>query len=401
MRILFIEPTPSPNSMKVNLDVRLPDGLRLTYTSDDITEQTPDHIRRLLDIPGVASVFHAADFIAVDREPKADWQAILSAVRQVYGQDNEELTTPAAMATNQATGGQTSDQVSDQEGDRTAAGEAAPSDHFGEAQVFIQTFRGIPLQIRVQSDSQEERIAMPARFIDAAMNAQYGSPNLIKERVLNEAGVRYGERKEIAEQVLQELDAAYDNERLEHLIAVALAMEVPSLPEQPEVKELARKLEDPDWKVRFGALEKLKPELEHLELIEKALTDSNFSIRRLATVYLGDIQEPDVFPLLYKMLQDPSASVRRTAGDCLSDIGDPDAIPPMMNALRDPSKIVRWRAARYLYEVGDETALEALKAAEQEPEFEVRMQIQYAIARIEGGEEAAGSVWQQMTRRDR
>ncbi len=391
MRILFIEPTPSPNSMKVNLDFRLPDGVRLTYTADGVTEQTPDHIRRLLDIPGVGSVFHAADFIAVDREPKADWQAILSAVRQVYGQDGEEPIVPGAAGQADNGEGQTQAQT----------GDAVPDDHFGEAQVFVQTFRGIPLQIRVQSESLEERVAMPSRFIDAAMKAQYGSPNLIKERVLNDVGVRYGERKEIAEQMLQELDAAYDEERLERLIADALASEASTPPEQPEIRELAQKLEHPEWKIRFAALEKLKPELQHLQLIEKALSDSNFSIRRLATVYLGDIKEPDVFPLLYRMLQDPSASVRRTSGDCLSDIGDPDAIGPMSAALQDPSKIVRWRAARYLYEVGDETALEALRAAEQDSEFEVRMQIQYAIARIEGGEEAAGSVWQQMTRRDR
>jgi HEAT repeat protein len=51
----------------------------------------------------------------------------------------------------------------------------------------------------------------------------------------------------------------------------------------------------------------------------------------------------------------------------------------------------------FLYEAGDERALPALKKAENDPEFEVSMQIKMAIERIEGGEEAKGSVWKQMT----
>jgi HEAT repeat protein len=73
----------------------------------------------------------------------------------------------------------------------------------------------------------------------------------------------------------------------------------------------------------------------------------------------------------------------------------------MIKALRDPSKIVRWRAARFLYEVGDETAIPALREAQDEPEFEIRMQLKLALERIEGGEAAVGSVWQQMTQRDK
>lgn len=51
----------------------------------------------------------------------------------------------------------------------------------------------------------------------------------------------------------------------------------------------------------------------------------------------------------------------------------------------------------FLYELGDESALPALKQAADDPEFEVKMQINMAIERIEGGEEAKGSVWHQMT----
>ncbi len=69
----------------------------------------------------------------------------------------------------------------------------------------------------------------------------------------------------------------------------------------------------------------------------------------------------------------------------------------MTEALKDKNKLVRWRAAMFLYEVGDESAVEPLKEAQDDPEFEVAMQVKMALERIEGGEEAKGSVWKQMT----
>ena len=57
---------------------------------------------------------------------------------------------------------------------------------------------------------------------------------------------------------------------------------------------------------------------------------------------------------------------------------------------------MRWRAAMFLYEVGDESAIPALEKALDDPEFEVRMQAKMALARIQGGKEAEGSIWQQM-----
>jgi hypothetical protein len=373
MRILHIEPTPSPNAMKINLDERLPDGQRYTWTMAN-KAKAPEAIRNILDIPGVTEVFHTADFLSVERKPGADWEAILAAVRQAFGEDAS-----------------------------ASAKHPDDDDHYGEARVYVQKFRGIPLQVRVKTDREEVRVNAPERFIDAAMKAQYGSPNLIRERTLYDYGVRYGELAEIAEQVLQELDASHDDERLAELTERALRSgDGAPAPKEPLTSaEIAKRLEHSDWKVRYAAFEQLKPEIGNLPLVVKAASDSHFSLRRLAAVYLGDIREPAVFPHLYRLLKDPSPAVRRTAGDCLSDIGDPDAIGPMCEALADPSKIVRWRAARFLYEVGNETALEALRKAADDPEFEVRMQVRYAIARIEGGEEAAGTVWQQMTRRPR
>ncbi|MEF3313732.1 virulence factor [Paenibacillus sp. GYB004] len=376
MRIISIEPTPSPNSMKINLDEALPKGSMRTYTKANTAMPVP--FQSILEIPGVTSIFHTADFIAVDRHPKGDWQAILASIRSILGSDEVQTS---------------------------AVPESIDADSFGEASVLVQSFRSIPMQIRVRSGGEEVRRAMPERFVEAAMNAGNASPNLIKERKLEEIGIRYGELQEIADQIVQELDATYDQTRLNELVKAAQSAGVDGTSEpaiRPELgsAEIERHLDDPDWKKRYAALQQIKPSMERLPLLAKALNDPQASIRRLASVYIGDIREPEVLPYLYQALRDNSVSVRRTAGDTISDIGDPAAIDAMTESLRDSNKLVRWRAARFLYETGDERSLPALLEAADDPEFEVRMQVKLAIERIEGGVAAEGSVWQQMTRRN-
>jgi hypothetical protein len=374
MKLLSIEPTPSPNSMKLNLDERLPAGLRLSFSTEQADIASP-LIARLLRIPGVKGVFHAADFIAVDRRGGADWAGILQEVREAFGA----------------------------EGEGSSAAAAPEAGGFGEAHVLVQMFRGIPMQLRVRSGGQESRAAMPERFARAVNEA--AGATMIRERKLEELGVRYGEPQEILDEIVRELDAAYSDERLHDLIEQAKAAGPEAAPPAPpaplSAEEVRSVFDSDDWRVRYAAFERFKPkpEPDDLELLSLALRDPHMSVRRLAVVYLGDLRTPETLPYLFGALKDSTVPVRRTAGDTLSDLGDPAAIGPMTAALSDPNKLVRWRAARFLYEAGDETALDALrKAAADEPEFEVRLQAEMAVARIERGEEAAGSVWQQMTR---
>ncbi|MFC3801822.1 conserved virulence factor C family protein [Cohnella sp. GCM10012308] len=383
MKLLSIEPTPSPNSMKLNVDEALPAGERHTYTMDK-KDQLPPFVAKMLEIPGVKSAFRTADFFALDRRPSADWAGILAAVRELFG----------AAA----------------DGGGAGAGDDALAYSFGEARVLVQMYRGIPMQIRVQSGGQESRAALGQRFTDAVNEAAAGT--FIRERRLAEFGVRYGEPQEILEEVARELDAAYPDERLRELIAAAQAAgagEGAAGADGPEgvaaasrattPDELEAALRAPDWQTRYAALSRAKPDAELLPLLAQAARDPQVSVRRLAVVYLGDLRVPEALPPLLAALKDSSAAVRRTAGDTLSDIGDPAAGPAMAESLGDANKLVRWRAARFLYEAGNESALEALeRVAAAEPEFEVKLQAEIAIARIRSGEEAAGSVWQQMTR---
>jgi hypothetical protein len=369
MKLVSIEPTPSPNSMKINLDTNLPINQSYNFKKDE-KDTAPDYLKSLLEIDGVTGVYQVTNFIALERHPKMDWKVLLPQVREIFGEKAE---------------------VVNQE-------ESGPTDTFGELKVFVHMFRGIPIQIKIEDGDGEKRFGLPDRFKEAILKAQSAAENLVKERQWKEFGVRYGEAEEVAKEVTEEIAAAYDQQRLDELVAAAFQkVEERPMRVQLSSEEVAEAFKSDDWKTRYAALDKMVPKQEDIQLLAKALKDENTSIRRLAVVYLGMLEDEAVLPYLYEGLKDRSVTVRRTAGDCLSDIGNPKAIPAMIEALKDKNKLVRWRAAMFLYEVGDDSALSSLKAAEDDPEFEVSLQVKMAIKRIESGEEAAGSVWQQMT----
>jgi hypothetical protein len=369
MNIKSIEPTPSPNTMKVLLDEELPFGTSHNYKPDNV-EKAPPIIQELMKIEGVKGIYHVADFLAVERNPKYDWKEILTKVREVFGEDVER--------------------IEDNKQER--------NEHFGEVKVFVQMLYGLPMQVKLIDGQEERRVGLPQYFIDAVLEAQKHAGNIVLERKWVEKGVRYGTFEEIGEEIVEELSAAYRPERLERMVQMFKSGEQAKTQKRVSFKVTEEMLDDPDWTKRYAALEQMdEPTEADIPVLAKALKDEKVSIRRLSTAYLGMIGGKKVLPYLYEALKDKAVPVRRTAGDCLSDIGDPEAIPVMIEALKDSSKLVRWRAAMFLYEVGDESALPALKAAENDPEFEVSMQIKMAIERIEGGEEAKGSVWKQMT----
>ncbi|HWO76319.1 MAG TPA: conserved virulence factor C family protein [Bacillus sp. (in: firmicutes)] len=369
MNIRSIEPTPSPNTMKILLDQELPPGKSTNYKKDQ-AEDAPSFIKAILKIDGVKGVYHVADFLAVERNAKYDWKEILPQVRQAFGESTE-----------------TTDQ-------RQKADE-----HFGEVSAQVLTFKGIPVQIKINDGNEEKRFQMPDEYVEAMTKAQLEGENYVFLRKWKDLGVRYGDMDIIANEIIEELKAAYPSERLNELVQAAQNPNVQEKAIKKEKKKLTPEmLEHEDWRKRYQALEQIdNPTIDDIPVLQKALEDEKASIRRLAVVYLGMIEDKRVLPLLYQGLKDQSVAVRRTAGDCLSDLGFKEASEEMQKALKDPSKLVRWRAAMFLYEEGDESALPALKEAENDPEFEVALQIKMAIERIEGGEEAKGSVWKQMT----
>ncbi|MCL6571968.1 MAG: conserved virulence factor C family protein [Bacillus sp. (in: Bacteria)] len=370
MKIKAIEPTPSPNTMKINLDQELPMGNSHNYKKE-MAADAPPIIQTILQIEGIKGVYHVADFLAIERNAKYDWQELLLSVRLAFGENTTDVSKVEKV-----------------------------DEHFGEIKVEIQLFKDIPLQVKLSDGLTERRFGMPEYFLQARERAQLPEDNYILLRKWQNQGARYGKFDQIGKEVIEELIAAYPVNRLEELVAKALAPQSPFLKRPKRVRKTVtlEDLDAPDWQVRYQMLEQMDdPKFSDLHVLGKALADEKPSIRRLATVYLGMIKEKEVLPLLYKALKDKTVTVRRTAGDCLSDLGYPEAAGEVMEALQDKSKLVRWRAAMFLFEVGDSLALPALKAAENDSEFEVSLQIKMAIERIEGGEEAKGSVWKQMT----
>ncbi len=367
VKIISIEPTPSPNSMKINLSEELPAGATRQYKLETDLTNAPAYIQKLMAVPGVKGLYHVMDFIALERNAKYAWEDILPGAREAFGEVVEEYK-----ALEQA------------------------SEDFGEIKVSIQMFRGIPMQVKLEEGESEQRFGLPERFMQAAMKASAASENMVMERQWKEQNPRYGSPEEIGQEVTEEIAATYSEERLEALVKAAFSDQSESIKQEKKVVTLAM-LDDADWKVRYAALDRMDPELTDLPVLEKALQDEKASVRRLSVVFLGMIESKEVLPLLYQALKDKSVTVRRTAGDCLSDLGYVEAIPEMIESLQDRNKLVRWRAAMFLYEVGDETAIPALEQAANDPEFEVKMQAGMALERIKGGEEAKGSVWHQMT----
>lgn len=370
MEIVRVEPTPSPNTMKIVLSFKKEDRSSNTYT--EVNDHNPEFINRILQLEGIKSVFHVMDFIAVDKRPKENWDTLLKDVT-------------AAIS------------GSDQEGDFA---ENKVNEHFGEVKAEVLKFKGIPYQIKLTTQEEEKRKQLPEIYIDSMLKATKDSDNVVFLRKWEDLGVRYGEVEEVLATVQEEILALYPKEKLEALVEEALTSDI-TIPEKQFVHVDKETFEqEEDWKVKLRMLNDFPtPTEDDYPLLDVALNDEKPQVRRMAIVLLGMIESKETLPYLYKGMKDKVVSVRRTAGDCLSDLGFKEALPVMIEALEDPQKIVRWRAAMFIFDEGNETALEALKKRQDDPAFDVKLQVQMAIERIENGEEALGSVWKQMANR--
>lgn len=377
MKLLSIETTPNPNSMKLNLDETLAKGVAITYTHE-IRGDCPAYIEKILAIPGVSSVFRVEDFMALQRKPNAGWEHILFQARAILESASYNAKPEPK---------ETSD------------------NKWREVTVAVQYFRDLPMLVKVSSGSETTRLPLPERFGKAIERAMGASENMLMERKWKDEGLRYGDLRDVGETVVREISAVYDEKKLNELVEKAYH---PDLHEKVEANgeelgELIRAFESPKWEERFAALKQLgrnetaRIDSQALSLIIEATKDAKMSIRRLAVVLLGLIKTPEVLAPLCEALKDEAVGVRRSAGDALTDLGDARAIGPMVETLKDPNKLVRWRASRFLYELGDESVLPALREAQDDGEFEVAMQIRQAIERIESGKVGPGSVWRQMT----
>src|SRR5699024_7025281 len=275
MKITSIEPTPSPHSMKINVDETLADGKSQNFQLGDELNDAPPYIKDLFAIEGVKGLYQVMDFITLQRNPRVRWEDILPQVRDVLG-SSEDMT------------------------DTFHAGGTSTADSFGEIKVFIQMFRNIPMQVKLQEGETEQRFGLPESFTNASMKASEATDNMLMERKWVEQNPRYGEIKEIGEEVVEELTASYNTERLDELVQLAFTKDGETPPtSNSRVKVTPEMHDSPNWKERYAALDRMDPMIDDLDVLNKALDDEKASIRRLATAFLGMIEEPEVLPYLY------------------------------------------------------------------------------------------------------
>ncbi|WP_411841846.1 virulence factor [Salinicoccus sp. HZC-1] len=264
----------------------------------------------------------------------------------------------------------------------------------------VLTFKNIPYQIKL-NDGEEHRRQLPERFVNAVSAATLSEDNIILLRKWEDYGIRYGEPEDIFVELSEEIEALYNAERLNQLIEEAKNKKTPE-PKQYFKVSLSDFRSKEDWKERLWLLDHMEtPTQDDYEVLGIALEDEKMQVRREAVSLLAMIEEKETLPYLRTGLNDKSVPVRRTAGDAYSDLGYAEGLPDMYKALGDKSPIVRWRAAMFIYETGTEESLPHLKAYQNDSQYDVRLQIEMAIARIEQGEEALGSVWKQIQERER
>ncbi|MBC8000216.1 MAG: virulence factor [Leptolyngbya sp.] len=368
MHLKSIETTPNPNSMKLNFSEVI--GASATYQKES-TASCPPPFDQLLSLEGIKSIFVCQDFVTVNKAPGAAWKAILTAVSEIWSGDNGV--------------GRNSNKIFE------AATES------GQVSVLVQTFKAIPIQVKVVGETGEKRIALSSRFMTAAQEIQdkLGS-DFLKERYWADLGIRYGDAQTVAAEVADEIEGTIDEDALGRLVASAIGLE--SLPlHERNIDQLKKDFESSDWHIRLKVVQSLSNSEADIELLIRALKDSQMQVRRFAAAGLGAAgAAAAVAPLCQSLLEDTAIGVRRTAGDALSDLGDLSAEPSMCKALSDGSKLVRWRAARFLSEVGTARALPFLQATLSDPEDEVQMEALAAIERIGSGKEGSLPVWKKM-----
>ncbi|MGO3049492.1 virulence factor [Staphylococcus casei] len=371
MEIVRVEPTPSPNTMKIVLSEKREDNKSNTYTS--VKDEQPKFINDILAIEGVKSIFYVMDFLAVDKQPKFDWEDVLPSVTATLNAEEDTASQPM------------------------------PDEHFGEVKAEVLTFKGIPYQIKLTTNTEEKRKQLPEIFIDSMLAAQKDSDNIVFLRKWEDLGIRYGELDDILSEVFDEIIALYPDEKLNSLVDEALKTDIVVPQKQYQHVTLEEYQAADNWKERLRMLKSFPtPTEQDFPLLGEALSEEQkVPLRREAVVLLGMIENESVLPYLYKGLQDKSPAVRRTAGDCLSDLGFKQALPEMEKALEDPQKIVRWRAAMFIFDEGGPEQLASLKKHIDDPAYDVKLQIEMAISRIENGDEALGSVWKQIANRNK
>ena len=156
------------------------------------------------------------------------------------------------------------------------------------------------------------------------------------------------------------------------------------------VEELILATEDPDWGVRWDAVNRLG-ELEDIRavpaLVRRALYDDNPhpQWRALWALSAVDREGVETIPLFLEALDDPEPVVVHNAALGLAFFDRPEARPALIESLKSPIAYRRWEAVFSLRNVGNDQVVAAILPLLDplvEPDDGVRGEVVLALGRI-------------------
>ena len=75
--------------MKITVSEEKAEMKSSTYR--EVSDDAPDFINRILELEDVKSVFHALDFISVDKSPKVDWETLIPQIEETFAGGLEDV----------------------------------------------------------------------------------------------------------------------------------------------------------------------------------------------------------------------------------------------------------------------------------------------------------------------
>jgi len=105
--------------------------------------------------------------------------------------------------------------------------------------------------------------------------------------------------------------------------------------------------------------------------LQRALSDSEPSVRHCAAMSLRHTPHPEAIPELIEALASKDRLLARLAGDALTALGE-KAIPALAEAIQSPNPAIRGEAARSLAKMKNPETLPILYSVSEDPSLDGR-----------------------------
>lgn len=148
---------------------------------------------------------------------------------------------------------------------------------------------------------------------------------------------------------------------------------------------LDQALGDSSWRVRKAAVELIKDYRERdrvAPLLIAALGDQDNAGRRSAAVEALVTIGPESVPYLLKELNHPDGDVRKSIVDILGEIKDPSVVDGILPMTRDPQENIRLASVETLGAIGGDKSFEALLSLLPSEDVSLQFGVLYALGKI-------------------